>query len=153
MLEYTLAYPPSVNNYWVSRVITRVGRKPYVHTAIAKHGVAFRAEVADTVGTITPILGPLCVDVAIYPPDRRERDIDNVFKALLDALQHADVYRKDSQIKHLTADMHDPIPPAGKVVVRVWSKLDMMRPSIAQLVHQMWALKNKIHASLATAVR
>ena len=33
-----------------------------------------------------PLLGPLAVQVDIFPPDHRRRDIDNVQKALLDVL-------------------------------------------------------------------
>lgn len=39
--------------------------------------------------------------ISLYPPDRRKRDIDNVLKALLDALQHAGCYEDDSQLDDL----------------------------------------------------
>lgn len=35
------------------------------------------------------------------PPDRRARDLDNILKALLDALAHAGVYADDSEIDEL----------------------------------------------------
>ena len=37
---------------------------------------------------IKPLTGKLVVDVEVFPPDNRRRDIDNVQKALLDALEH-----------------------------------------------------------------
>ncbi len=40
--------------------------------------------------------------ILVYPPDRRARDLDNLGKALLDALTKAGVYGDDSQIDHLT---------------------------------------------------
>ena len=36
--------------------------------------------------------------ISLFPPDRRKRDLDNVLKALLDALQHAGCYDDDSQL-------------------------------------------------------
>jgi hypothetical protein len=33
------------------------------------------------------------MSIIVHPPDRRRRDIDNVQKALLDALQHGGAYR------------------------------------------------------------
>ena len=44
----------------------------------------------------------LSVLINAYPPDRRKRDLDNILKSLLDALQHARVYPDDSQIDRLT---------------------------------------------------
>jgi crossover junction endodeoxyribonuclease RusA len=45
-----------------------------------------------------PMHGDLMVEIIIYPPDKRKRDIDNIKKALFDALQHAGLYEDDSQI-------------------------------------------------------
>ena len=44
---------------------------------------------------------PIVVVVAAYMPDLRRRDLDNMFKAPLDALGHAGVYADDSQIHDL----------------------------------------------------
>jgi crossover junction endodeoxyribonuclease RusA len=41
------------------------------------------------------------MEVYLYPPDKRKRDVDNVLKPLLDALEHANVYENDSQIDKL----------------------------------------------------
>lgn len=43
----------------------------------------------------------LRVVVEAYVPDNRRRDLDNVFKASLDALQSAGVYDDDGQIDDL----------------------------------------------------
>ena len=45
--------------------------------------------------------GPLTVEVAVYFPDKRKRDLDNLLKCLLDALTHAGVYEDDKQIEDL----------------------------------------------------
>ena len=41
------------------------------------------------------------MEVYLYPPDNRKRDVDNVLKPLLDALEHAGTYENDSQIDKL----------------------------------------------------
>lgn len=58
--------------------------------------------------------GPLALRILAYPPDRRERDIDNIQKPLLDALEKANAYENDNQIKDLHTLMKKPLP-GGKV--------------------------------------
>lgn len=41
------------------------------------------------------------VTIAAYRPDERKRDLDNLLKAVLDALKHAGVYEDDSLIVDL----------------------------------------------------
>jgi crossover junction endodeoxyribonuclease RusA len=89
-----LPYPPSVNHYY------RCFRNRMV---IDKPGRAYRAVVCALLqaqGT-QPMDGPLRVEIAVFPPDKRRRDLDNILKSLLDALQHAGAYHDDSQIEHL----------------------------------------------------
>lgn len=43
----------------------------------------------------------LRLELYIYPPDRRRRDIDNLCKAVLDALQCANLFRDDFYIQQL----------------------------------------------------
>lgn len=61
--------------------------------------------------------GPLEVNVIVYPSDRR-REIDNVRKALLDALQYPSVYDGDSQIARLSIDKGDPVE-GPRTIVRI----------------------------------
>jgi len=56
--------------------------------------------------------------VHVFPPDGRRRDLDNLQKALCDALQHAGVYADDSQIDRLDVQ-RGPVVPGGKVIVQV----------------------------------
>ena len=111
MLEFELPYPPSVNHYW-----RRVGAR----TLISRGGRAFRQTVCSILaaGKFEPLVGPLEVDVTVYPPDRRRRDIDNVQKALLDALEHGGAYHDDSQIVRLDIEKRDRVP-GGRALVRV----------------------------------
>ena len=93
-IHIDLPYPPSVNHYWGHR-----GSQKF----LGKKGKEFRAEVMDVVNEagIQALEGRLAVHVALFPPDKRKRDVDNVLKSLLDACEHAGCYVNDSQIDEL----------------------------------------------------
>ena len=109
-----LPYPPSVNHYY---------RNVSGRTLISAAGRAYRVRVAVEMSLQRPkpIRGPmrgrLRLEVEVSPPDRRRRDLDNILKALLDALQHAGLYGDDSQIDELEMRRRVPIS-SGRVVVR-----------------------------------
>lgn len=111
MIEIELPFPPSVNHYY-----RRVGPR----TLISREGRRFRERVCATLATlgVGRLRGPLHMEVEVYPPDRRRRDIDNVQKALLDALQHGGLYADDSQIKKLNIEMRGCVP-GGHTIVRL----------------------------------
>ena len=91
-----LPYPPSINDYY--------GTKPDGTKYIKPKGALFRAEVIALAGPSAPHhpkTTRLSMSVLVNCPDHRERDLDNILKALQDALQHAGVYVKDSQIDAL----------------------------------------------------
>jgi crossover junction endodeoxyribonuclease RusA len=68
---------------------------------------------------IRPLDGALDMEIDLYPPDRRRRDIDNTQKALLDSLAHGGAYHDDGQIDHLDIWRRKPLPPHGMVIVRI----------------------------------
>ena len=111
MLELELPYPPSINHYW-----RRVGPR----TLISREGRRFRQRVMAILAAfhIRPLAGNLAVHVKVFPPDRRRRDIDNVLKSLLDALEHGGAFHDDSQVTDLRAKKLRPIA-GGKVIVRI----------------------------------
>lgn len=106
-----LPYPPSVNHYW-----RRVGAR----TLISREGRRYRSRVASILALrrVQPIPGSLDVRVAVHPPDRRRRDLDNAMKALLDALEHGGAYGDDFQIDHLDI-WRGEVVPEGKVIVQI----------------------------------
>jgi crossover junction endodeoxyribonuclease RusA len=114
-IRLELPYPPSVNTYWRS-VAGRV--------LISKAGRMYRAELDASVfrqlqaDDVRPLAGRLDVSVIVHPPDKRRRDLDNVLKALLDALQHAGIYQDDSQIDKLTVERAEMLK-GGNVIVCV----------------------------------
>lgn len=111
MIEVELPYPPSINHYW-----RRVGPR----TLISREGRRFRQSVMAILADmgVEPMAGPLEVDVEVFPPDNRRRDVDNVQKALLDALEHGGAYGDDSQIVRLAIEKGEPVE-GGKTIVRI----------------------------------
>ena len=108
---FELPYPPSINHYW-----RRVGPR----MLISREGRRFREAVCTILAAlrIRPVKGPLEVTVEVYPPDNRRRDIDNLFKGLLDAMQHGGAYIDDSQIVRLSIEKRKPVE-GGKTIVRI----------------------------------
>ena len=114
-----LPFPPSVNHYW-----RHVGHR----TLISRTGRAYRQQVLYDVQQLglRAITGPIKLEVIATRPDRRRRDVDNLLKSLLDALDHADVYEDDSQIQDLRItwecdENQQPVIVAGGLCeVRIW---------------------------------
>lgn len=111
MMKVELPYPPSVNHYY-----RRVGPR----TLISREGRRFRERVCAILAATSfrPFVGRLDVRVIVHPPDRRRRDIDNVQKALLDALEHAGVYQNDDQIVKLAIEKREPVS-GGRTIVEI----------------------------------
>jgi crossover junction endodeoxyribonuclease RusA len=115
VITLRLPYPPSVNTIW-----RRVGNK----TLLSAQGRAYRQEVGVMVREQTPaaargLSGRLRVTIHVHAPDRRARDLDNVPKAIHDALTHAGLWVDDSQIDRLLIERCNNFPPSGAVVVVV----------------------------------
>ena len=112
MARLILPYPPSVNHYWL--------RNRNGSVRVSKEGVSFRQEVwlRCRQERIKRLHGRLSVEVAAYPPDLRKRDLDNILKALLDALKHGGAYDDDGQIDRLLV-VRCGIIKRGQVTVRI----------------------------------
>jgi len=114
--EITLPFPPSTNTYWRS-----IGRGRVI---ISKRGREYREEVVYACiverGAINPapMEGRLVVSIEAFAPDKRRRDLDNMLKAVLDALEHAKIYENDSQIDDLRI-VRMPSGKPGKIVISV----------------------------------
>ena len=93
-MKFFLPYPPSINHYY--------GRAKNGRVYIKQAGVAFRRRVKVCVllhGFKHTYTTPIAVDMIVYPPDNRRRDLDNIEKALFDALTKAGVWADDSLIR------------------------------------------------------
>ena len=63
------------------------------------------------------------VEIMAYPPDKRRRDLDNVQKAILDALQHSCVFDDDSQVDDLWIRRCERVA-GGAVTVTIFEVID-----------------------------
>ena len=94
-LAFEIPFPPSMNTYW-----RHVGHK----TLLSAKGRQYREDVIAAVihaGVSRKLTGRLRVTLSMYPPTRRECDVDNYLKAPLDAMTHAGVWMDDKQIDDL----------------------------------------------------
>lgn len=113
MIELLLPMPPSLNRYYRSvkgRVLISAEGREY-RDKVIRHCMA---------NSIKPHSGKLACFIEMMPPDNRRRDLDNVLKGLLDALQHGGAYHDDSQIDALSIKRGD-VVDGGAVKVRIVS--------------------------------
>ena len=108
-----LPWPPSLNTYW-----RHVGHKTLLSAAGRQYRTDVIAAVFDQYPLHKPLESRLSVQITALPPDRRSRDLDNLLKGPLDAMEHAGVYVNDSQIDDLHI-IRGPRLPGGHLVVFV----------------------------------
>jgi crossover junction endodeoxyribonuclease RusA len=97
MLAIDLPWPPTVNTYWRS--------VPGRGVLISADGRRYRQDVQIQVliqRAAKKLAGRLDVQIYAFPPDKRRRDLDNLFKGVLDSLTHAGVWLDDQQIDVLS---------------------------------------------------
>lgn len=95
-LSFELPWPPSVNHYWL---LIPMGRS--VRMVIGKKGKEFREAVNALLKDTPELTGKMSLTVEVFPPDRRKRDLDNLLKATQDSMQHAGIYKDDSDIDEI----------------------------------------------------
>ena len=89
-------FPPTINSYYK---MTQAGQR-YLDKSVR----AFRETVAESINEQCPGLCLDCglfMEVYLFMPDRRKRDVDNYMKGLLDALTEAGLWEDDSQVHQL----------------------------------------------------
>ncbi len=122
-----LNFPPTVNSYY-----SKTSRGIF----ISKKGRLFRQSVStecDEQNVYALMLDmKLTVDVILYPPDRRVRDLDNYMKALLDSLTIAKVWEDDSLID--TLNIHrGSLVKGGKCAVRITEHHGFILPDLPNI--------------------
>ena len=111
-MSFSLPYPPSVNTYW---------RNNRGRTHISNKGRQYRQDV--TLALLEQfgaqwlndnlITGRVRLSIVACCPDRRRRDIDNIIKATLDAITHAELWQDDCQVDDLRVWRGPVISPGG----------------------------------------
>lgn len=110
--EVFLPFPPTINSYYV-----KTARGVY----ISNKGRRFRAEVAEMINEQLPdltITDRMLVEIVLYPPDKRKRDVDNYNKPLLDALTQCGLWEDDSLIDQLF-NYRGVTTQSGRVFMRI----------------------------------
>lgn len=93
-VDITLEWPPSVNKVWQYGGGT-------VRSPKAVRDYYMLSTLLNKRNIKKAMTGRVCVQVLVYPPDKRQRDLDNLLKVPMDAMQKIGVYNNDSQIDEL----------------------------------------------------
>lgn len=89
MTKVLLPWPPSANRLWRHRG-KRVYRDPKYMAWITEAGW-----IVKTAGFQKKIIGPFRCEIALTPPDKRKRDLDNTVKPILDLFQTVGIIEND----------------------------------------------------------
>ena len=118
-MKLVLPFPPSVNTYWRApnkgplkgrHLISAAGRKFQSEACVA---------IVEQLRRLPKPSSELAaVEIILFPPDARRRDIDNYNKALFDALTHAGVWEDDSQVKRMLVEW-GPVTKKGRVEITI----------------------------------
>ena len=112
--ELYLPFPPTVNNYYK--------KSHHGGRYISEKGRAFRDHVGKEVSEQLPgvyIDQNVLLEVVLFPPDKRQRDVDNYNKALLDALTNAKLWEDDKLVDQLFNYRGETRSRNGSVYVRI----------------------------------
>lgn len=121
-LTFALPWPPSVNTYWRHIILGGKFKKARAQVLISEQGRDYRVAVHRTICEAKvprgALHGRLAVFATAYPPDRRARDLDNLWKGVLDSLKHANVIVDDGDIDDLHI-VRGPVRPGGCLVLKL----------------------------------
>lgn len=126
MLTFDLPYPPTLNHYkTVGRTITTKNGKTYQQKVNSNATKLFYYEAWLVIKGLKavkqipmPLAGDIELQVYVYPPDKRKRDLDNIMKVLGDSLVKGGLLVDDSQISRLIVERCE-IIPKGKVILKI----------------------------------
>ena len=120
-MKLILPFPPSVNTYWRHPNKVAFAGKSLISAAGRKFQSAACTAIVEQLRRLPkPTSAPASVEIVLFPPDNRIRDLDNYNKALFDALTHAGVWEDDSQVKRMLVEW-GPVIPEGKVEITISS--------------------------------
>lgn len=118
-MKLTLPFPPSVNTYWRAPNKGPLKGRHLISAAGRAFQSAACAAIIEQLRRLpSPSTESAAVEILLFPPDARRRDIDNYNKALFDALTHAGVWEDDSQVKRMLVEW-GPIVKGGSVEITI----------------------------------
>jgi crossover junction endodeoxyribonuclease RusA len=98
VIKIILPFPPSVNRLWRTSKTGGVYKSTKYSTWSTHAKWSVREQVRSK-----QITGPFKLTINAVRPDKRQRDLDNLFKATLDCLQASGVITNDSNAVWLEA--------------------------------------------------
>ena len=110
IITLKLPWPPSTNRYY--RVVNN-------RAILSAHAREYRQQVQVLFGGNAPLTGRLGIVIYAFPPDKRQRDLDNLLKQPLDALQAAGIYCNDGQIDQLMIRRQEARPDHPHLLVYI----------------------------------
>lgn len=118
-MRLTLPFPPSVNTYWRSPNKGPLAGRHLISAKGRQYQGAVRAAVLEQLRRFPkPSTAAATVEIVLYPPDHRTRDIDNYNKALFDSLTKIGIWEDDSQIKRMVVEWGE-VVKGGKVDITI----------------------------------
>ena len=118
-MKLVLPFPPSVNTYWRAPNKGPLAGRHLISAEGRKYQSAACAAIIEQLRRLPkPTTALAAVEITLFPPDMRRRDLDNYNKALFDALTHAGVWEDDSQVKKMLVEW-GPVVPKGKVEITI----------------------------------
>ena len=110
-MEIELPWPPSTNIYWRrsgNHLHISKKAKDYINLVL-KLSISIKKE---------PLKNRVSLKIQAFPPDKRIRDLDNLLKVFIDALERANFFLDDSQIDCIYIERQQVIPN-GKMIVNI----------------------------------
>ena len=127
MIEITVPFPPSDNSHKKLGGFTRSKTGNLVQLRVNTNETkqfffdvyVLIKQMKATQGVKSFGSAPIYLEVDVYPPDNRKRDITNILKVLNDSLERGGLFDDDYQISRLLIQRCG-IVDQGKVVVRIY---------------------------------
>jgi Holliday junction resolvase RusA-like endonuclease len=114
MIKIILPLPPSVNRLWRTTKTGGMYRSP-------KYNAWRTSAIWQLIGQVKrqQIKGQFKLTLHAVPPDRRHRDLDNLFKAALDVLVEAKVVEDDRHCRWIEARWVDAGPACTIIIEEI----------------------------------
>ena len=113
ILEFFTSYAPTINNYYA-----KTTRGVYISAKGRAYRDTLLKDVLEQVGTIKAISCKVRVEIIVWPPDKRRRDLDNVLKSLFDAITHAGIWEDDCLIDQMFV-YRGQVVEGGRIYIKV----------------------------------